>query len=390
MRRARRTFHSRDANALNVSPKFVARGETFTITGTGFGGSGAVTTGGVAADVASWSNTAIVATVPGDAPGGWQDVVVTPTGGSSMVARPFVGHQYTGDAAGLPGFLAGLEPGEAVMLAAQEYDLSGVGRLTVDNVDLYGRGQDATELTLGALDAVRFYTSPGRTATVSGLTLRAGEVGYGVRQPAPLDAAGGAGGNDGGPNDSSGAPQEGALAELDLTSPEELAAALPAPRAVGRAGLVFDGVTMRSYGGATRIGASTSTAPALDLVLRDVFIDAAYTVVNLDVLGDLRVESSRIWAGQPMVEDHVRAFGGTLEVVDSEVITLGGLIVGADRGLEVDGSLLRAEEGNLQVIGAVSSMEGGRRSPAAVPWSSRGARSRPTTPTRTTWTTSAP
>lgn len=345
-------------NALSVSPEFVARGETFTVTGTGFGSSGTVTVGGVAADVASWSNTAVVATVPGDTPGGWQDVVVTTVGGSSTVAGPFVGHQYTGDAEGLPDFLAGLEPGEAVMLAAKEYDLTGVGRLTVDNVDLYGRGEATTELTLGASDAVRFCTSPGRTVTVSGLTLRAGEVGYVVHQPAPLAVAGVDGDNHGGPNDSSAAPQEGALVELDLTSPEDLAAALLAPRAVRRAGLVFDGVTMRSYGVGTRIGASNNTAPALDLVLRDVFIDAGYTVVNLDVLGDLRVESSRIWAGQPMVEDHVRAFGGTLEVVDSEVITLGGLMVGADRGLEVDASLLRAKEGDLQVVGSVSSKEG--------------------------------
>src|SRR5690606_40532685 len=100
-------------SATGVSPDFVARGETFTVTGTGFGTSGTVTVGGVVASVSSWSDTAIEATVPAAAPGAWQEVEVTTAGGSSKVAGPFVGVAYEGDAADLPDFLASQSPGTA-------------------------------------------------------------------------------------------------------------------------------------------------------------------------------------------------------------------------------------------------------------------------------------
>lgn len=318
-------------SATGVSPDFVARGETFTVTGTGFGTSGTVTVGGVVASVSSWSDTAIEATVPAAAPGAWQEVEVTTAGGSSKVAGPFVGVAYEGDAADLPDFLASQSPGTAVMLAAEEYDLTGLVRLDVDNVDLYGRGEGETTLTMDALGRFHVYTSPGRTVKVSGLKLRAGRVSYSVRD----------------------------RADVQLASLADLEAALVAPQAIETAGVTFDEVTIVPFGAGSTVGPSAWTAPNLDLVLRDVFIDAGYATIMLDVFGDLTIESSRVYGGDPAGGPvRVAAFGGVLTVVDSDVISLGGLVVGADRGVEVESSLLRAVDGDLAVNGAIATTEG--------------------------------
>lgn len=67
----------------SVGPTLTRAGNTITVEGRGFGGSGTVRVGGVAAPVTSWAPGRIVATVPAGAAPGVRPVTVTTGGGTS-------------------------------------------------------------------------------------------------------------------------------------------------------------------------------------------------------------------------------------------------------------------------------------------------------------------
>ncbi|MFA5551090.1 MAG: IPT/TIG domain-containing protein [Trueperaceae bacterium] len=182
-----------------VAPEVAARGQAFTVTGTGFGtAEGTLTVGGVPASITSWGPTSIEATVPADAANAWQDVLVT-TAGSAIHPGPFVGVAYTGTDADLQAFLNAQEAGTAVLLAARTYDLTaGAAALTVTNLELHGRGADATRLQLDAtnmfsneFDHSLNYDLQVLDSTIAGATIQVYSYGNTLFDTATVDMASG-------------------------------------------------------------------------------------------------------------------------------------------------------------------------------------------------------
>src|SRR5690625_1747325 len=151
--------------AASFAPRVALPGETVAITGTDLGESGQVTIGGAAAEVVSWADTRVVVEVPAEAPPAWQQLVITNPAGRSQLDGFFVGAEFTGEAEDLQEFLLGTAMGTAILLQAEEYDLSGTDELIIDNRSLYGRGPDETSLILPP-NPTSLLADFGRTVTI--------------------------------------------------------------------------------------------------------------------------------------------------------------------------------------------------------------------------------
>lgn len=163
----------------SFAPEVAPRGASITISGSNFGDSaGTVTVGGHAAAVTDWTASSITATVPEAAANGWTEVAVTTAGGTATRAGLFVGVEYTGDAAGLQGFLYAQPRGAAILLGAQTYNLAAAGpSLIVSNVELFGRGAAETQLLPSPTGAVVLVAEFGGLAGVTDLTVSGGTFG---------------------------------------------------------------------------------------------------------------------------------------------------------------------------------------------------------------------
>ncbi len=134
-----------------IDPAAALPGERVTVTGEGFGTTGAATVGDAAAEIVSWSADTIELVVP-EAQGGWQTLAVAPEGGGSGTAALFVGAETTPEAAAdaqrFQEFLDALAPGTHVLLPAGELGLAG-HELIIDGVHLHGH-PDGTSIELGS------------------------------------------------------------------------------------------------------------------------------------------------------------------------------------------------------------------------------------------------
>ena len=342
-------------NASTVTPGTAERGASVTITGTGFGTTpGTVTIGGVSASTADWSDTSVIATVPGDAMNAWQDVSITTAGGSdSLEGGVFVGVEYDGTGPELQVYLDALEPGTAVLLQAATYDLTAqVEPFIIDNVDLYGRGESETLITAPNTSGSAVLAEFGATTTLSDLSLEYvmfmylhGTFRDTVTPWASVDV------------------DEAIAAAGTPVARERLdaivGASLMQPAAANPARFVFDGVTFTGAGPSTW-GLAVLSLPSAHIEVIDSTFDSPVGTVGMYTGGDVLIESSLLDIGEVVV---LTPFGG-LTVVDSQVITEAGGLLAAQDGILVDASTVTASSGNLTVVGAAAALMAGASVPS--------------------------
>lgn len=342
-------------NASALTPGTAERGDSVTITGSGFGTTpGSVTIGGEAATTTAWTDTSITATVPAGATNAWHDVGVTTAGGSDTLDDAlFVGVEFDGTSPELQPFLDALEPGTAVLLQAETYDLTAqVEPFVVDNIDLHGRGSDQTFITPPGSGQTYTLAEFGGTTTFSDLSLEFATFVYlhGTFRDTvtPWAAA---------------TLEPAFMAGESIIDSERVAAlveaALLQPAAANPGRLLFDGVTFTAAGPAVW-GVAIMNLPSVDLVFRDSSFDAPAGGVSFVTTGDVLIESSVLDVEEVLV---LSPFG-EVSVVDSEVTTSDSATLGAQAGLLVDASTVTVEDGNLAVIGAAAVMMGGSSIPS--------------------------
>lgn len=325
--------------ATAIEPTTAARGESIAVTGTRFGTDpGTVHIGGVEADVTDWTDTSIEATIPADAADAWQEVTVTTAGGTSSVAGLFVGVEFTGIATELQDFLDSTEPGTAVLLGAEDYDLSAATDLfLLDNRSLFGRGIDETSLTLPTAATSFMLSDFGAdtkvadlTMSVSLLTLLAGTwEGTSI----PLAVAGHA---------SSPMAWQDAWGEVDLAPNIETAAA-------DAARTTFSGVKIVAAPGGGSLGTVPLAITTLEIVLDGVTLDAPDSTLYLLTGGDVLVKDSELDVSLAQLV----SIQGSLTLDGANVNALQSLL-GADSGLSILDSEVTITDGNLNVTGAAA------------------------------------
>ncbi len=340
--------------ATAVAPAAATRGEAITVTGTGFGSAGTLLVGGVEAAVSDWSDTQIEATVPAGAGEAWQDVVVTTAGGASTLGGFFVGAAFDGTAAELEAFLGELAPGTAVLLEAEEYDVSAdADPFLIDNKSLYGRGRDQTTIVLPAAAPAISFTGFGARSTFADLTFIGDQFGFLAGTTTDTDSpflmAPGAG------------PKVESLADMArlLGAPE----ALLAPQDAAPGEVVLSGVTIEGATGGAQYGNIPLFLAAMDVEWRDVVLDAPTAGLTFAVAGDVRLEHTTVNVAAAMLV----AAGGRITIAGSELTAEEGVRLGADTGLTVTGSTVTATDGDIELLGAFTPLEGGATLPTGGP-----------------------
>ncbi len=309
--------------ANTVSPTIAARGETITVTGTRFGTTpGTLSVGGVDAAVIDWTDTTIEATVPEATKNAWQDVTVTTAGGTSSVPDLFVGVEFGGTGPELQSFLDGLDLGTAVLLEAEDYDLTAMpARLIVDNKDIYGRGQDETTLQLPSSPSAVVLARFGEAVTVADLTLVGDSMSF--LQGTVSDTV---------------VPAAGSLPRITLER------------------VTFDQTTPVIWGG------GFGTPPNVDVTIRDSVLDLEQGLFGMLTNGDLTIERSQVTA----LAFEAGSFTGGVDLIDSELTGTEGLLA-ANTGLKIQGSTVETSDGNLQILGAANAQMLGSGLPVGGP-----------------------
>ena len=359
-------------NASGFSPSAAPRGDSIVVSGTDFTGSGSLTIGGVAAIVSSWTDTQITAAVAPGTPEAWQEVVVTNANGTDSLANFFVGVEFGGTAAGLQGFLDGLDTGTAVLLGAQEYDLSGEPTgLIVDNHSLYGRGTAQTQIELspsGAIVLVEFNAA----LTVADLSIE-GDSLFFFHGSVPAISASGSmetflAGNSLARSSLGDLQSTRSFAELKAEGGfAELAAQALTPAAVALPHLTLRNVEYREVVGGGTFGAAPVALAKLDVELIDVSLALDNSALTLVTGGDIRFDAVEFTT----LQAQIISIGGAVEVLASS-FEAGMMALGADSGLNIDGSELRTVDGELVLIGAVLDLLAGVGIPTGGPISVTG------------------
>ena len=178
---------SEPPGAMTPDTDIAARGDSVTLTGSGFLDSGTVRVGGVEATVSDWSDTEISFTVPMDAPGGPREVVVTTAGGNTSTTL-FVGVDF--EEGTLEELVAlNLPKGTAVRLGAGTFEQS-TSELALDNLSLYGQGPGETVVDSGALpQQLALVADTGFDLVIENLTLVTDMMIVTSTPPGPVDAA---------------------------------------------------------------------------------------------------------------------------------------------------------------------------------------------------------
>lgn len=359
--------------SVALSPMVAARGETVTVSGTDFADAGSLTVGGVEADIQTWSDTQITATLSATTPHGWQDVVVGTANGDTTFSGFFVGTEFTGDADGLQEFLDGLPKGTATLLQAETYDFTGnPEHIFIDNHSLYGRGESETMLITDAGGGVMVFVDYEQDVTVADLGIQTDLMYYGagtlggvsalsvavdpftldvsyrdVKIPLTSDltiatrgvhAEARAGYRNG----------LAALAELSLRVPDlgfEEFGALE-PQAVGAPALTFRSVTFEEIAG------GAFGFPLVPSIVGEVLFENS-TVVGPNSIfyplasQALRISGSSIDVGVVMAA----SISGTVTVSDSHLETEEELLVGAELGALIEDSVLRSRDAGVELFG---------------------------------------
>lgn len=311
----------------DFSPAVVARGETLTVTGANFGDTrGSLTIGGVPATVTAWTNTSVQATLPADAPDAWQPVAVTAASGAATKDGLFVGAGYTGDAAGLQGFLDQQSAGTAVLLEAATYDLESVGpSLFVRSLQLYGRGAGQTTLQLDT--AVLWLLADfGSAVTLADMQVTQGAVYLGAE--APVAGA--------------------ALVTLSGASRPQQVQAMTLDQAVQLGNAARAAIHLRgAHLSRTRLGTSpTQYSTTFDLEVHDT--QMTDTLVSLSSHGDFLFSGVDI-AGPDYYVD-LYTLVGSLVMENSQIVMEDGLW-STNGGLVVSDSTIEISDGGLSVEG---------------------------------------
>lgn len=290
----------------SFAPEVAPRGASITISGSNFGDSaGAVTVGGHAAAVTDWTASSITATVPEAAANGWTEVAVTTAGGTATQAGLFVGVEYTGDAAGLQGFLYAQPRGAAILLGAQTYNLAAAGpSLIVSNVELFGRGAAETQLLPSPTGAVILVAEFGGLAGVTDLTVSGGTFGV----------------------------YPGSISEDPYTVSLD-----PLPTVVVRNAVIDapNGIITGAIG-----------PLAANLEIHDSEIATGATDFNATITGYLLISGSTL-TGTSVVAGSIT---DRTEISDSTVVA-DHVMVGGQSGLSVQDSTITAEDGDIELRG---------------------------------------
>lgn len=345
-------------DATAVQPTVVARGGSIVVTGTGFGATpGTLAIGGVTATVTQWTDMAISATIPDDAPNAWQDVEITTPGGSDTLGGLFVGSEYTGDAASLQTYLDEQPVGSAVLLQARTYDLPAQPvRFEVDNIDLYGLGADQTTITLPTNARLYVLADFGTTTTIADVTLEGADV---LLRHGTLRGAGRRVTSIVSPQPPGGSPTVDASA-LTATSSDERAGEADAFAVEAPPTVVFDGVHVE-------LSSTGSWSPwnnaSLALVITGSTIDMPASSVDLSALRGVTVERSEVTAAYLAI---ISTFS-TVSVEGSTLVSRSGTSLGAEAGLSVTDSTVRAIDGNVSIHGAAAAGYGGSTVPGGGP-----------------------
>lgn len=323
-----------------LSAAAAARGEAFTISGADFGDTpGSLMIGGVPAVVTEWTATRVEATVPAGTPNGWNEVSLSAPGG--VVTRPdfFVGTEFTGEAEELQAFLYLQAPGSAVLLGAQDYDLTTTRVLLVNNLHLYGRGSDSTSLTLDETTTtnslVVMYAARDSAVGLTDLTMASSAL---------LVASGSMNHLDDFPLAAASFTPESLQ---DALGNQQTLPQLETPTRGALTPLVFDGVTLSARG---LFAVGLFGAIAVELEIRDSVIvttDPTATFAAM-VQGPVHVTGSSLEGPNVTVASQ----GNELRVADTEIQAT-SLQVYAQTGLQITDSTLVATDGDIDIVGNI-------------------------------------
>lgn len=323
-----------------LSAAAAARGETFTISGADFGATpGSLTIGGVPATVTDWTATAVEASVPEGAPNGWNEVSLSAPGG--VVTQPdfFVGAEFTGEAAELQEFLYQQAPGSAVLLGAQDYDLTTTRVLLINNLHLYGRGTESTSLSLDETTTsnslVVMYADRDSKAGLTDLTMVSS--GFLVASGSmdhlddfPLAAA-------------SFTPES----LQDALGDQQTLHQLETPARGALTPVVFDGVAL-SASGAFAVGIFGAIAVELEILDSVIATTDPSATLMAMAQGPVHVAGSSLEGATVIVASQ----GNELRVTDTEIQAT-SLQVHAQTGLQIIDSTLVAADGNIDIVGNI-------------------------------------
>lgn len=309
------------------SPAAAVRGSSVVITGHDFGEEiGTVTIGGAVAEVSRWTGTTIEATVPEGAPNAWQDLSVSTEGGAAAHSGLFVGAEFTGDGDGLQEFLELQPQGGAVLLGAGTYAVP-EEVLLVDNVDLYGRGADETELQLPELGVV--LADFGAVTTIADLSTSGG----------PLTVTGGTFADIVLPP--SGGGYAGLSGLTDVRAYVGELGALASPRLGLEPTIVLSGLDL---GGGMR--GLPSQVGTFDLEVHDSSISMPGARLLVQTTGDVLLSGVTSSSGSATLI----SLRGSLQISNSD-LRFDDAALMASGGVSISGSALAALDGNLQIIG---------------------------------------
>ncbi len=284
-----------------IDPAAALPGERVTVTGEGFGTTGAATVGDAAAEIVSWSADTIELVVP-EAQGGWQTLAVAPEGGGSGTAALFVGAETTPEAAAdaqrFQEFLDALAPGTHVLLPAGELGLAG-HELIIDGVHLHGH-PDGTSIELGSGGMV-VIVSQGGAAGVSDLDV------------------------------------DGAYFELRSADPGGIVTLQAAPTDVTLERLEFSGAQFGIPPAATPIRHANLK------VLESHVVASSH--VWLQVFSSLEIDGTELLGNEVYLLSHV----GSTTISGSTIISQGFTSIAADSSVRISDSNVRATDGNLSV-----------------------------------------
>lgn len=298
-----------------LSIDIAQRGESLTLTGEYFGAeSGGVEIGGVPAVIDSWTDTLITLTVPGNAPDGPGLLALATTHGASATLDFFVG---VGAPAGSLEDLAalGAPPGTAVRLAAGTYAATGAGLVVLDNLSLYGQGEDATLLDAGGT-GLELLADEDRNLVVAGLSINlAGsaniEIGPAAGTIIPVAAG------------TSLSPQNNPQGTFTIEN----------VTVTGASSGFFQ--TLNALG--SYIG---------DLVLRNVLIDTPHLNIRFETLGSVVLDTVNVLAEEMLVYQHY----GRVTTSDVFVEASWTIILHAQYGLDIADSRFRSDQGWVVVV----------------------------------------
>lgn len=337
-------------SSLSADKAVAAWGETVTLQGADLGHSGSLGIGGVDVPPTSWAQDRVVLTVPSSAPAGPQKLTLTTEAGQQSIDL-FVGVDYPAGSLDALATLA-LPKGTAVRLGAGTFSAS--SEVFLDNLSLYGRGEDSTMLSTGSVP-LQLLADAGYDLTMADLTLRTDLTQ--VRASKPLLPV--------------------ALSEEQATGPRSLAEAFAQVqelvKAMGEGDLALHAQAVQPHSYTLRsVTIEPASAAAIGLLMVDIIDGAAPSFYGGDllvkdvtaadsqlaflVLGSVEVQRLHQESGSMFMAASVysRATVNDSRVkveVDPAAALGSGIMIAGARGVTLTDSVITSDGADLLILG---------------------------------------